>query len=174
MTEAVKESKKQLVWMAPNIIVVLAGICDLTVRDKVTKQVSLSFDTADLAVDMFVGRMDIIHHFLTINLTERAFKLIFSQVVGMDMGVYNGPPYPHQQQQLLDSVIHRLNIEIAAWNKIQNVATPWIANDIHHNRKDGQKIVRYQRLASDSLHLTEELKQRWVTYLHRAILKTIV
>lgn len=173
MTEAVKDSIKQLVWTAPDIIVVLAGICDLTVRDRESRQVSLSFDTMDLAVDMFVGRMDTIHHFLTINLTERAFKLIFSQVVGMDMGTYNGLPYPHPQQDLLDSVIHRLNNEIVSWNMVRNVATPWIASDIHHNRKDGQKIVRYQRLASDGLHLTDELKQRWVTYLHKAILKTI-
>lgn len=90
------------------------------------------------------------------------------------MGTYNGLPHPHLQQELLDNVIHSLNNEIASWNKNQNVATPWIANDIHHNRNDGQKIVRYCRLLTDGLHLTDDLKQRWATYLHKAILKTIM
>lgn len=145
----------------------------LTARDRTTKQVSLSLETMDLAVDMFVGRMDTIEHFLSINLSEKVFRLIFSQVVGMDVGIYNKSPQPFPQQELLNIVIHKLNVEIAAWNKQRDVATPWVASEVHHNRKNSQKITRYQRLADDGLHLSEELKQRWVDCLYKAILKMI-
>lgn len=173
VTEAVKESKQQLIWMAPDVVIVLAGICDLTSKNRNLKMVSLSFESVDEAVNMFTCAMDIINHFLNINLVEKKFKLSFGQVVGMDIGVYNHLEHPHPLQSLLDEAVIRINNEIATRNSGEGVATPWVANEVHHNRKKGQKITRYQRLADDGLHLTSELKQRWATHLHRAIIKII-
>lgn len=121
---------------------------------------SLAYETVEEAVNMFICTMDITKHFLSINLVEKKYMLTFSQLVGMDMGKYNRLNHPHPQQHLMDEAIIRINAEIATRNAEEGVATPWVANDIHHNRKRGQKITRYQCLAYDGLHLTDDLKYR--------------
>lgn len=115
--------------------------------------------------------MDIISHFLSINLVEKKYKLAFSQIVGMDLAVYNRQDQPHPNQNLLDDAVIRINLEIANRNMAEGVATPWVANDIHHNRKKGYKVTRYHRLSEDGLHLTQDLRERWAVFLHKAILK---
>lgn len=173
MTEATKQSLKHLLWSKPDIIVIMAGICDMTVLDRNTRQVSLNFESEEEAVDMMIGRIDAIKHFLSINLLEKRYKLMFCQTVGMDMSAYNRTQPPHPQQELLDSTILSINIEFAKWNKENDAPTPWLASDIHHNRKRGQKITRYERLAEDGLHLTESLREKWAENIAKAVNKLL-
>lgn len=173
ITEATKLSLKYLIWSLPDIIIVAAGICDLTVLNRDTRQVSLNFTSQFEAVDMFTGRMDAVNHFLSINLREKKYQLIFAPVIGMNISTYNCAPFPSEQQDLLDNSVLAINSEIAAWNQANEVVTPWITSEIHHNRKKGRKITRYDRLASDGLHLTDNIRDKWVAQLRKTIEKMI-
>lgn len=66
ITAAVKDSGQTINWLAPDIIMVVAGICDLTTLDRETRQVSLSFSDEHAMLDEFTGKMDIIQHHLKV------------------------------------------------------------------------------------------------------------
>lgn len=144
--QAVKESEKILNWWQPKQIYIMTGICEITVRDREAKTLSLRDPQVDTAVASYVQSMDTVTHFLRILLDGNQYQLIFSEIVGMDMATYNGTQYPHEQQATLNSIIHGVNAEITAWNNTRNVITPWLAKEIHRNKKNGQKITRYHKL----------------------------
>lgn len=170
---AVKESEKLLNWWQPSQIYIMNGICNITRRDRETKKVSLREISVETAVSAYVQSMDIVTHFIKILLDGKKYQLIFTEIVGMDMATYNGTTYPHHQQSLLNSTIHGVNAEITAWNNARNVITPWLAKEIHRNKKNGQKITRYHKLSEDGLHLTSELRSSWAKLLIQAICKNI-
>lgn len=167
---AVKDSDQTLNWLVPDIVLILAGICNITSLDHRTRQVSLSFTDEDKMLDEYTGKMDAIQHHFKVGKTPR---LMFAQLVGMDLATYNNAPAPNPQQDLLDRTILSVNSSIASFNKNNGMNTPWTASEIHHHRKNGRKITQYQRLAEDGLHLTEELRDKWVFAIDKAIVKSI-
>lgn len=169
--QAVKESEKAINWWQPSQIYVMNGICDITMRDKNTKKVSVREPSTNTAIASYIQSMDTVTHFLRILLDGRRYQLVFSEIVGMDMATYNGTRYPHDQQAVLDSTIHGVNAEIVAWNNARDVVTPWLAKEVHRNKKNGQKITRYHKLSEDGLHLTTELRTRWADLIVKAIHK---
>lgn len=173
IVEAVKLTSKTLVWMAPDHVIVLAGICDVTQIDRTTRVVSLREMNKDLLIDRFKGQMDIIRHHLSIFLTEKKHKLTFCHVIGMDLALYNHQPGEHPHQTLLDEMITDVNHSITAFNEENEVITPWTAKEVHRNKKGGKKSARYQKLAPDGLHLTDEMREKWAALLINVIDRTV-
>lgn len=71
IVEATKQTSKQLIWMAPSLILIFAGICDVTELDKETWTVKMADENSEETVSRFEGQMDIIRHHLRIFLTEK-------------------------------------------------------------------------------------------------------
>lgn len=149
---AVKETSKQLVWMAPTYIIVTAGICDITYLDRNSRQISMTDTSPEEAIQRYDGLMDTIRHHLSIFLTEKPFKVVFCELIGADIAKYNGQVHTHHQQEQLEETILGINTKIAAFNKGNRVPTPWIAKTVHHNKKSKTKVSRYQKLSEDGLH----------------------
>lgn len=171
ITGAVKETSKQLTWIAPNLIIVSAGICVITQLDRNTQQISMMDDNKEEAVLRYEGQMDIIRHHLSIFLTEKPFKLAFCEVIGADIAKYNNQAQPHHQQEQLDETVIEVNTKIAAFNKENQVPMPWIAKTVHHNKKSRTKVARYQKLGPDGLHYSEELKVKIAGMLYDYVAK---
>lgn len=91
-------------------------------------------------------------------------RIIFGPLIGLDLAKYN------QRVISVNTVIHRLNVEINRFNKTNGAITPWLACDVHRNIK-GRKKNRYQLLAMDGVHLTPEMRNKWVIELISAIKK---
>lgn len=138
--QAVKESEKLLNWWQPQQIYIMNGICEITERDRESKLVALRDPLVNTAVASYVQSMDTVSHFLKILLDGHQYQLIFSEIVGMDMATYNGTQYPHVHQATLNAIIHGVNAEVTAWNNARSVVTPWLAKEVHRNKKNGQKI----------------------------------
>lgn len=172
IAELIRDTSKDLIWMAPSQIYVLAGICDITALDRENMTVSLQEDTIETLVGKVEGSMDAARHHLSIMLIEKPYKLIFCPTVGMDMAKYNRIEDRHTQQDLLDEMVVCMNHTIIAFNKTNKVLTPWINKDIHHNKKGGRKTTRYYKLADDGLHLSDEIREKWASTLYDAILKS--
>lgn len=170
ITGSVKETSKQLIWMAPSLIIVSAGICDITHRDRNSRQISIADENIDQAVQRYEGQMDIIRHHLSVFLTEKPYKLVFCELIRADITKYNNQDYVHPHQEQLDETVLRINTRIAAFNKENSVPTPWIAKTVHHNKKSGPKVVRYQKLSEDGLHYSEGLRERIVEILHKYVI----
>lgn len=168
--EAVRSAKAAISWRAPSILIIQNGICDVTKLDRSTRLVSLAHNSYLPLVQEYKESMDIASHFIKILLDGMECKVVFAHIVGMDMAKWNNQPYPHPQQELLDSAIHNINIEINCFNSERNAVTPWLARDVHHNNK-GRHRTRYNRLAEDGVHLSDYLKPRWALEFVSAITK---
>lgn len=66
-----------------------------------------------------------------------------------------------------------MNHAIIAFNKANNVLTPWTNKEIHHNKKGGRKVTRYYKLGDDGLHLSDEIREKWASTLYNAICKNL-
>lgn len=173
ITNAVMESSKKLISIAPDLIIITAGICDVTHKNRYTKRVSLQDDNIENMVKQMETNMDTVKQHLMMNLTKRPYKLVFCHITGMDMARYNKEPVEHIQQQRLNDIIIAINLTITTFNTHNDVLTPWLAKDVHMNKskKKGTKTYRYHKLASDGLHLTDTLRQKWAEILLTAIKK---
>lgn len=157
--DAVRASKAKLLWWQPDIILIMNGICDVTQLDRRTRLVSLRSNEAQIIAE-YKESMDIVSHHLRILLDSKPAKVIFSQIVGLDIAKCNREWIPNAQQEELDTSINSVNVEINNYNHDNNVISPWIARDIHKNTK-GYKKTKYQKLGEDGVHLSLELKQKW-------------
>lgn len=152
-----------------DVIIIMTGICDLTYLDRTTRQVSIASTDVDKLVSDLEYNMDMVQHHLRVMSVGSVPKVVFGQLIGMDMSIYNGRDAPDQYQEALDSAVIRINARIAEFNANNSVSMPWTATAVHHNQKNGRKVTRYCRLAPDGLHLTEDLRDKWVTAIDRAI-----
>lgn len=168
MSEAVSE----IVWFAPCHLFLLAGIGDVTTKDRVTHEVSLRDNDVNITVDRFVFGMQSVLQRMKALVTEGQCKVTFCHIIGMDLLMCNRLPYKHPAQDTLDEIIQRLNQEITAINKYGGVVTPWTASMIHCNKKGGRKVTKYHKLAEDGLHLTDEIRMKWAEVILATVQRT--
>lgn len=173
VTDAVKDSRRDLDWMGPDIIIVIAGICDITTLDRRTRTVSITTPDENKMVEDYKYTMEIVQHHIKVMSVGNIPILSFGQLIGMDLAVFNHSDTPDEYQQSLDTGVLLINAAVAAFNNANGASTPWLASEIHHNRKNGRKITRYHRLAEDGIHLTNDIRDKWVVALDKAILKMI-
>lgn len=132
--DLVREVSKRLLWIAPDVIIIVAGICDITEKDRETGIVTLQSDSAETIVEQIEASMDTVRHHLSVSLVENRYKLIFGHIVGMDLARYNGQVDPHPQQDVLNDTITKANQLITAFNTENGVPTAWLAKEIHPNK----------------------------------------
>lgn len=173
VTAGVKDSRRNLDWIGPDIIIVLAGICDVTSLDRTTRIATVTTPDIDKMVEDYEYMMETVQHHIKVMTVGPVPKLAFGQLIGMDLAVFNRRKEVDTNQEILDNGILRINAAIAAFNSKNGASTPWLATDVHHNRKNGRKITRYHRLAEDGIHLTDDLKDKWAVALDKAIKKMV-
>lgn len=171
--KAVKEAESLLNWWRPQKIYVMCGICDVTYKDKDTKKVSSREADIDKALDSYLQSVDIVTHFIKVLMDGSRYKFIFTEIIGMNIATYNNTEHPDPQQAALNEIVDRINGEVIAWNKSLNMMMPWVARIVHRNKKNGKKNHRYQKLAQDGLHLTDEIRAAWASELCQAMSKNI-
>lgn len=157
--DAVRASKTKLLWWTPRMIIIMNGICDVTWLDRQTRQVGLKTNKSQ-AVTEYKESMDIVNHHIKILLDGNPVKVIFAQIVGLDIAKHNQELSPNPEQVELDATINSINVEIDSFNSGNDVISPWLARDIHKNTK-AQKKSRYYKLGEDGVHLTPDLKKKW-------------
>lgn len=173
ITDAVKESTRDLDWIGPDIIIVLAGICDITTLDRHTRTVSITIPDENKMVKDFKYTMVIVQQHIKVMSVGVIPKLSFGQLISMDLAMFNHRDVPDKNQESLDTGVLLINADVAAFNSANGASTPWLASEIHHNRKNGRKITRHHQLAEDGIHLIDDLRDKLTAALDRAILKMI-
>lgn len=171
LVAAVCEAESKLFWWQPDQVYIVAGVCDITKKNKQTNTISLRETNPLLAISLYKFHMEAIRNSLTTKLGNNDCKIVFGELVGVNMARYNGTGYPDPQQDQLNNIVEGVNMEIVAQNTSQNLVTPWIARTIHKNRRDGRKIHRYHKMASDGVHLTDELRDTWAKEILKSIYK---
>lgn len=149
----------------------LAGICDLTSKNKVSHIVSIRNHNSDHLVRDYCSTLHQAH-LRIIQLSPLADKLkcIFCPIPGLNFATYNKRHHPEdaENQGILNEAIVKLNAEVVNFNKLHNNFTPWISRSVH--RRHRQTFTNYyDKLASDGCHLSPRLRQHWAETLHEAV-----
>ena len=165
----------------PMLVIVLAGICDLTWKHRETKVIGLRYDNVS---DNLAHLTDSIKSAYDLLTTAGEFKISFATLTGLDLADVNnpkrrqmspieyqqysaGPKITHPNQKALDSTILAVNKCIVTYNKRNGAKTVWLAGLVHAYIR-GTHHHYYRRL-SDGCHLDEKTKLAWATQIVKSI-----
>lgn len=151
------EALKIIPRFKPEIILLMAGVNDLTTLNGRTRRVSL----------ISTSRSYLIHHLITeINRAKSTIlaafptvKVVIGGILGFDMNTYNRLPGTYYWQYVIDDTITAVNSYICQINRDSGFPHPRLTSKIHTWRRGIRKCV-YHRLY-DGLHPNELVLRAW-------------
>ena len=176
----------EMIKLKPEYVIVAAGICEITLKNKTTKQYTVKCTNIAESAKLYVEAME-----ETVNLIHDVLpetKVIFNPVTGVDLEDYNTKARnglvgedlrmyhesktPHPIQDILNVSVININKKIAKYNHTNKVATPWSATLVHKHDK-GEKYHHHYQYLSDGCHLLDECAEFWAAKFQKAIKKSI-
>ena len=150
----------------PDLIILFAGVCNLTKRNRRTKVTTMIQNDLQAAVE---GVTAALARALTLLNEEGYTTISVATLAGVDLRRYNGyPVVPRDPDQIvLNHAIVRINRHIVDTNKINNVPTTWTASIIHAYYR-GSYHHLYNKL-SDGCHPTAATNRYWARMVVKAI-----
>ena len=145
-----------------DIAYIAGGACDVTSKDRVTNKIFFPWSPPSR-----LGK----HLCATVKELDAAFaksfpasKVIFCPLVGTDLSrVVTAHTITDDQQAAVDDAMFELNEEIFRINLNRGNFAPALHRTIHRSRKKS-----YYEHLSDGLHLTDYIKDKWVTAFVKA------
>lgn len=152
-------------------VYILSGICNLTTKDRKTKKISLTFEDTQQLITTFQELLVSAYKSLSSSCDsmQTPCKRIFAPLTGIDLAKYNQTKVD-LQQETLNKYVEMVNTEIAAFNRMNNVFTPWTSRIVHH-RNRGKYYTHYVKLSQDGCHLTRCVMEYWAQALSEAFVK---
>lgn len=152
----------------------MAGLCDVTEKNKTSRIVSMKNQNSSHLVSSYINTLHEAYSMIK-QLSPHAdtVKCIFCPVTGMNFSSYNRRlhhPDDISAQVVLNETIPLLNTEIVKFNNSINSLTPWTSRIIHRRHRRSY-INYYEKLASDGCHLSPPVCRHWAESLHDAIVK---
>lgn len=153
-------------------IYLLAGICSVTIKDPISKIVSLRI--VDQAALLKQLEMEISHSidFVSMIIEDKNVRCVVAPITGMDLRKYNQgqtAASSDTHQSILNDSIVEINKYIVSVNSANNIVTPWVSRYIH-KRARNDICHHYHKLSNDGCHLTDELRMLWADALSVAVL----
>lgn len=178
---AVDKSMCYIKNLKPPRIIIMLGICDITLRDKTTRMTELrstsvqgSVQSLLLAVKETYTKIQALH----------VCCVSYATVTGLDLTDYNNVARRHMDedqynkycltiktthphQVVLDKIILELNRRLTAFNVENQAPTTWIATAVHsyHNKK----YHHYYKRLWDGCHPTQSTLNYWARQVVRVI-----
>ena len=180
---AVQVACNTITYYQPDLIIIIAGICNITKKDRVTKTISLQHNTTDKIVTSVMD--DIVEARREIEKISGAW-ISFATITGADLTDINNKnrrnmtdkeyrtyvdtvKTTHPDQNILNNALYKLNREITAHNNLHHTPTTWMAEVVHPYLR-GTHRSYYTRLA-DGCHPTGNTRKRWAHQIARTIKK---
>lgn len=149
-------------------VVVMGGICDLTIQTREPhKRLTPAYSSVSAMVENFERVFALFRESSSLYMNV---PIIYIPVVGVHLMKYSGnDDSVFCYQPVIDQSIPLINIIIKRTNKLNGLPTPEIANTIHHcHGRRGRYRTRYSRLF-DGCHPDSDTQLLWT----REILKII-
>ena len=183
VANSVQSAMEDIVKFQPNLIVVMAGICDITRRDRQTKTISLRYAEIDRMVEAVMEGVRSAYKTIELKVSAR---VSFATVTGLDLADSNNKQIrnmnqeeylryakdqkkTHPDQYKLNTAVTQLNRKITAFNQANGTPTTWTAEIVHPCLR-GRHRAYYWRL-SDGCHPTHNTRRRWARQIARTIEK---
>ena len=177
---AVLRSVSTLGVFEPDVVLIFAGVCDLTWKNKQTKKIGLQHSTIQGNVDQLMGAVKSSYDLLQ---SMGKYRISYATVTGVDLMNYNLNPRArvndrddglycdsvaqHQDQDVLNDSILEINREIVRFNRTIGSRTTWMAGLVHTYVR-GRYRHRYGRLV-DGCHPTDMTAQAWAGQIVKSV-----
>ena len=177
---AVLRAIPTLKLFAPDLVLVFAGVCDLTWKNRQTKVVGLKHSEPLGNVQQVMGALRASHELLT---TLGMFKISYVTLTGLDLTdcnyrsrprmsereyeSYNATKKVHRDQAVLNSSVIQINKLIVRFNKSIGSKTTWLAGLVHTYTNKSYHH-HYRRLA-DGCHPTDKTAQAWANQIVKSV-----
>lgn len=147
----------------PVTCLILLGVNDLTIYNKVTRTVTLTkYDSFDLA-NMVIARILSLRRLLLLKFPNT--KIIFGGINGIDIACFNREDYNPEIQRIVDDCITQINSYLRLLNRVNGYYHPRFTSKVHIWRS-ARRVNRYH-LLHDGLHLGGIVTQSWITAIFR-------
>lgn len=141
----------------PDIILVMAGINDITIRNRYTGRVSLISNTTSVIIDHLVNRINQAKSMIAS--ASPTIKIVIGGIAGINLNAYNRRLGTSPLQTVVDNAITAVNSYIRQLNHDSEVPHPRLTSKVHTWRH-GRRKNFYSRLY-DGLHPSELVLQSW-------------
>lgn len=163
-------SRQTLLDLKPDLVVVLAGICDITKKVRYTRVISLRLQDVGAVVDTVIAAMG---RALT-TLKRHAFnKTSVATITGVDLGRCNNKPVGQKGplQDVLNASVIEINRKIIDLSKAQGIPTTWAASSVHAYQR-GTHHYLYHKL-HDRCHPKTTTVTYWACVIARVVRMTM-
>ena len=143
---------------AYHLVIVWAGINDLTTLEKPTRKVSPKYDDIWHMVDAITDKL----HDVKGSLLACTQYLVIGQITGIDLNSYNkGRTEYDTLQKLINSGVREINRVVCSINEENGMIPPWVFSDIHvYDKREEVHLDKYVKY-EDGLHPDNLLLMKW-------------
>lgn len=183
---AVLKSISQIKTIDPSLVIMLTGICDLTWKNRTTKQIGLRHMKSNDNVAHVMQAIRASHELLV---AQGVPLVSFATITGADLSDCNHLPRrnmsmdqylsycsitkrPHPDQTVLNESILNINKWVVRFNAKNSTKTVWIAGLVHSYYKNRYHHC-YKRLL-DGCHPDHKTKQAWASQLIKSISRILL
>ena len=140
-----------------DFIILMAGVNNLTCLHE-SSRVTPTFDDMGHMIDIMTDH----YTWAKDQLEGLNHTVVMSQLIGLDIGKWNGVPgeFPFHQD-LIEKGLPYINQVITSFNVEVDLYGPWVLNTVHH-RQHGDLNHDYTNLY-DGIHATHSLKAIWAS-----------
>ena len=147
---------------------VVGGICDVTWKHPITKEIRFLHDsqaTLISHVTSIIDEIDLRMHGCCPN-----SKFIICPLIGVDVNKYipHIASDIHGLQEMITTAVNEINIHILRLNQRHQYRMPHLST-IVHTWRHGRFYNHLEYLASDGIHLSDHVKENWAEQLVKAI-----
>lgn len=142
---------------SPDVVLIMAGIKDITNRNRFTGRVSLISNSTSIIINHLINMIN--HAKSVILSTYPDVKLVIGGIAGIDLNAYNRRLGTSPMQIVVDNAITAVNSYIRQLNHDSQVPHPRLTSKIHTWRK-GKRKNFYSRLY-DGLHPNDLVLDSW-------------
>lgn len=147
----------------PDIILLMAGVNDMTVRNKYTGRVSLISTSPTTIVNHVLQQINLAKSLILGSFPD--VKVIIGGIIGLSIHTYNRRPNTSPLQSVVDDAVTALNAQIRQINEDSGVPHPRLTSKVHTWKK-GVKKNLYYRLR-DGLHPGDLLLHSWALQIRK-------
>lgn len=164
----------------PDIVLMLAGICDLTWKHRLTKMIALRYMQPSDNITQVMNAIKASYDLLRAN---GDFIISYATLTGVDLSDCNHRPRanmsdtdylaycatktPHPSQWVLDETILAVNKQIVKFNKNNGTKTAWIAGLVH--TYSNKTYHHHYRRLRDGCHPNHKTTHAWVAQIVKSL-----
>lgn len=146
----------------PDVILLMAGINDLTILNKYTRKVRLISNSSSSMVSFMIEQINRVKSIILGSFPD--VKVAVGGIIGISLNAYNRLPGTSRLQPIIDEAIIGINAYIHQMNSDSGLPHPRLTTKVHIWKR-GIRKTKYERL-HDGLHPSELILKAWARQLN--------